>query len=305
VSDKTLLKQIRRADKLSKMAVLAAADALADSGVADIPQKRIGIILATAFGPHVTTFGFLDDILDYGDAGVSPTLFSNSVHNAATSYIATSLKIKGPTLTVSQFRFSFQSALQVAHSWLALGRCDYVLVGAADQYGAVLGYVADHKLDTAPDGRIKPFNFHPTCQVPGEGAAFFLLGRELPESAYGTLDAVYVGEEPVEPLSVDLDVIDADGLLADETAYAAVLTPRTPVAAYAPLFGSMMIGGAFSLAVAALILKRQTLFAAPVTENPRGLNIVTETLTIPVEAIRLVGCDCYGNKSALYLRRPS
>ncbi len=47
--------------------------------------------MATAFGPHVTTFNFLDDILDHGDAAVSPTTFSNSVHNAAASYIAMAL----------------------------------------------------------------------------------------------------------------------------------------------------------------------------------------------------------------------
>ena len=115
VSDRTLLKKIRRADKLSKMCVLAAADALADSGIADLGNKRVGIILATAFGAHVTTFDFLDGILDYGDANVSPTSFSNSVHNAAASYVSSSLNIQGPTLTVTQFRFSFQSALQLGY----------------------------------------------------------------------------------------------------------------------------------------------------------------------------------------------
>ncbi len=107
--DKTLLKKIRRSDAVSKMSVLAAADALANSGIRDIAQKKLGIILATAFGPHVTTFNFLDDILDHGDAAVSPTTFSNSVHNAAASYIAMSLNIKGPTLTITQFQFSFQA----------------------------------------------------------------------------------------------------------------------------------------------------------------------------------------------------
>ena len=71
------------------MAVLAAGDALADSGIEDKAKRNIGMIVATAFGPHVTTFGFLDDILDHGDAAVSPTTFSNSVHNAAASYITT------------------------------------------------------------------------------------------------------------------------------------------------------------------------------------------------------------------------
>ena len=121
VPDRTLLKKIRRSDAVSKMSVLAAADALQDSGIENINQKKIGIILATAFGPHVTTFNFLDDILDHGDPAVSPTTFSNSVHNAAASYISTAFNIKGPTLTISQFRFSFQSALQLAKSWLDQG----------------------------------------------------------------------------------------------------------------------------------------------------------------------------------------
>jgi 3-oxoacyl-[acyl-carrier-protein] synthase II len=183
-SVKALLKKVRRSDSLSKMSVVAASDALADSGIENIAQKKLGIIISTAFGPHVTTFDFLDDILDHGDAAVSPTTFSNSVHNAAASYVATALNIKGPTLTITQFHFSFQAALQLAQTWLQQGRCEYVLAGAVDQYGEVLGYVSDHKLTTAKDGRIKPFTFKPTCQVPGEGAAFFLLSQGSGGSVY-------------------------------------------------------------------------------------------------------------------------
>jgi 3-oxoacyl-[acyl-carrier-protein] synthase II len=89
--EKGLLKGLRRADKFSRMSVLAASDAVSCSGIRSFDGKSTGVILATAFGPHVTTFGFLDDILDYGDANVSPSKFSNSVHNAAVSYIAESL----------------------------------------------------------------------------------------------------------------------------------------------------------------------------------------------------------------------
>src|SRR4030065_2990061 len=76
IADKTLPKKMRRADKLSRMAVLAAADALVTSGIENINKKTVGIITATAFGAYVTTFDFLNDILDYGEANVSPTTFS-------------------------------------------------------------------------------------------------------------------------------------------------------------------------------------------------------------------------------------
>ena len=302
VPDRTLLKKLRRADKLSKMSVLAAADALADCGIENVAGQRIGTILSTAFGSHVTTFDFLDGILDYGDAAVSPTTFSHSVHNAAASYVTSTLGLLGPTLTVSQFRFSFQSALQLALTWLEQGRCDHVLVGAADLYGDVLGYVCQEKLNAAPDGRITPFDFAPTCQVPGEGAVFFLLGKQGP-NAYCKVDAVSFGEDRDRERPVDLNVIDADGGFPDETAYRALLNPGVPTAAYSPIFGSMMIGGAFNLAASALMLKRQTLYATPVQDNPHGVALQEKTRQAPVAAIRSIGCDCSGDQVVTYLSR--
>jgi len=303
VPDKTLLKKNRRSDKLSKMAVLAAADALADSGIAQTADKRIGIILSTAFGAHVTTFDFLDGILDYGEANVSPTTVSNSVHNAAAAYISSSLNIKGPTLSITQFRFSFQSALQLASAWLQQGRCDYVLAGAVDQYGAVLGYVADQKLCSAPDGKIKPFTFSPTCHVPGEGAAFFLLGKAGPENMYCSVTAIHTGAEPDNPNPPDIDIIDADGMLPDESAYIAALRHGIPATSYSPVFGSMMITSAFNIAAGALMLRNQSCYAAPVLDNPHNIRLLSESGKRAMKQIRCTGYNCYGDKSVIYLGR--
>lgn len=302
--DKTVLKKIRRSDKLSKMSVLAAADALRDCGIADITKRKLGLIVGTAFGPHVTTFSFLDDILDHGDAAVSPTTFSNSVHNAAASYICNSLGISGPSLTITQFRFSFQAALQLAQSWIEQGRCEYVLAGAVDQYGDVLGYVADRKLTTAKDGKIKPFTFNPTCQIPGEGAAFFLLGREDEGNLYCGIDAVHTGRMPDRESPFDLTIIDADGMLPDETAYRGCLSPRVPAAGYAPLFGSMMIGSAFNTAAGALMLKKQVLYATPVADSPSGIRVLAEAGPASLAAIQCVGYNCYAERSEIHLTRP-
>ena len=301
--DRSVLKKIRRSDKLSKMSVLAAADALRDCGIADITKRKLGLIVATAFGPHVTTFGFLDDILDHGDAAVSPTTFSNSVHNAAASYVCNSLGINGPTLTITQFRFSFQAALQLAQTWIDQGRCDYVLAGVVDQYGDVLGYVADHKLTTAKDGKIKPFTFKPTCQIPGEGAAFFLLGRENRGNIYCGIDAVHTGQAPDRGKSEDLTIIDADGMLPDETMYRGCLSPDVPAAAYAPLFGSMMIGSAFNTAAGALMIKKQLLFATPVADNPAGIRLLVENGPASVASILCAGYNCYSERSEILLTK--
>ena len=174
LKDKAVLGGMRRADRFSKMATLAAHDAVADSGGELGNPERIGIIFATAFGPHNTTFRFQDDIIEYGDGGVSPTLFSNSVHNAAVSYISRALGIKGPTWTVTGFRDPFGQAVALANSWLAEGRCDQVLLGAGDECGTVMEYICSEKLPIAMDGKISENTY-----VPGEGSAFFLVdGQE-------------------------------------------------------------------------------------------------------------------------------
>ncbi|MEW6602619.1 MAG: beta-ketoacyl synthase N-terminal-like domain-containing protein [Nitrospirota bacterium] len=302
ISDRALMKNMRRADKLSKMAVVAASDAIENSGLKNLDRRRVGIITATALGAHVTTFNFLDDILQYGDAGVSPTTFSNSVHNAAASYISSALGIEGPTLTVTQFFFAFHSALQLAGAWLNEGRCDYVLAGAAEQYGDVLAYIHDAKLTPAPDGRIRPFDFNPAYQVPGEGAAFFMLSNKHHEQSLCEVRHVSVNGDDRDTRRPDLDIIDADGLLEDEAVYKNCLSADVPAAAYSPLFGSMLSGSAFNCAAGALMLRNQTTYASPVTDNPHGLNIVNNTASRDIELIRCVRYNCLNEMGSILLR---
>ncbi|MBI5055441.1 MAG: beta-ketoacyl synthase chain length factor [Nitrospirae bacterium] len=306
MSDKSLLKKMRRADKLSKMAVLAAADAFTNCGIENTNKKTIGIITATAFGAHMTTFDFLNDILDYGEANVSPTTFSNSVHNAAASYISSALNIQGPALTVTQFFFSFHSALQLAKAWLEEKRCDHVLVGAVEQYGDVLGYIYGSKLAQAIDGRIKPFNFNPAYSIPGEGAVFFLVSNEDSENVFCKVEDITTRHSRESgnpaPIRADLNIIDTDGMLADESVYVSSLSPEIPTAAYSPIFGSMMIGSAFNCAAGALMLKKQLCYANPVSDNPHSVNLLDETKNSRIEFIRCIRYNCLNEKAVIQLR---
>jgi 3-oxoacyl-[acyl-carrier-protein] synthase II len=297
------MKKMRRSDRLSKMAVSAVADALGNSGIEDINKERLGVIVASAFGAHGTTFDFLDGILDFGEAGVSPTVFSNSVHNAAASYISSVFDIHGPTLTVTQFHFSFQYALQLAQLWLNEGRCEYVLAGAVDQYGDVLHYVYDCKLRQAPDGKIKPFQFHPTFQVPGEGAAFFLLSKRTSKNMFCKVEHISFGKDPDENMPVDLNIIDTDGMLSDESVYLSSLSSDIPTSSYSPIFGSMMTGSAFHCAAGALMLKKQIVYANPVRDNPHGIHLLKDTGHAQIALIRCIRYNCSSDKLAIYLKK--
>jgi 3-oxoacyl-[acyl-carrier-protein] synthase II len=302
LSDKVVLAKARRADRFTRMAVLAASDALQDSGLgASVDKSRLGIIVATALGPHATTFSFLDGILDFGDAAVSPTAFSHSVHNAAASYIAMTLEARGPTLTVTHFHFAFHQALEIARSWLDQGRCDAVLVGTVDELGSVLHHVCGRMTKSAADGRITPFAFSATPEtVPGEGSAFFLMTRDPDGAAYGCIKPV---GGAVPDGGASLQLLDADGLAKDERAYRAAVIPGMPVAGYAPLFGGLLTGSAFEVAVAALMLKKQRRYACPVRDNPHSISLLSEPLTAPLSAVVCIKLDCSGRAARILLGR--
>lgn len=252
IRDQSIAKELRRADRFSRMAVVAATDAAGDSGI-DLSeyQATTGIIVATGFGPHATTFKFLDDMLTYRESEVSPTAFSHSVHNAAASYISLVLQIHGPTLTLTHFNFAFYEALLTAQAWLAEKKVSQVLVGAVDECGRVLEHVMTGKLRISGEGRIQPFAFSSSAEaVPGEGAVFFLLSAE--QAAAGYTRIVDFSSNGMETSS-EWNVLAADGFIGDETGYRRFAARSTM--GFAPLFGTMPGQLAFSLAAGAVIAK--------------------------------------------------
>ena len=304
IVDKAVLRRIRRADRFSKMAVLAGWDALEDSGIVfDDKPSSVGIIVAASFGPHVTTFRFLDDILDYGDANVSPTVFSHSVHNAAASYIAYVLGTRGPTLTLTQFSFPFHQAIILAESWLNEGRCEYVLVGTVDECGTAMEYICSRKLAIADDGKIKPFHFSALpSAVPGEGSVFFLATREDSPKKYCEISGMPLNINAVKE-HPDMYVLDADGMAGDETGYKDTAVSGVMVAGYSPVFGSMMTGSAFHCAVGALMIKNQVRYACPVQDNPYNVNLCTATQPARISNISCVRYNCNHEKATIQLKK--
>jgi len=301
--DKKLLKKTRRADKFSKMAVLAASDALTDSGLDADKIESTGIIVSTAFGPHATTFRFLDDIIDYGDRGVSPTLFSNSVHNAAASYIASALNIHGPTLTLTQFKSSFHQALILAGLWIKQQRCDNVLVGSVDECGDVMKYICAERLKIAGDGKISPFRFSSVTQaVPGEGAVFFLVSKQVQPEQYCKISSVITGNNLIDENKPDMYILDSDGMGGDETDYLQFVGSGIMVTGYAPIFGSMMAGSAFNCAAGALMLKNRIKYRCPVQDNPHAVNLCLKTEPADIDYIRCIKNNCSGESAAVSLR---
>jgi 3-oxoacyl-[acyl-carrier-protein] synthase II len=216
LKDPVLTKDARRASRFDRLAILAGLDAVKDAAIqTNAPSATVGLILATALGPHVTTFRFLDDMINFDEKDVSPTLFSHSVHNAAASYISSLAGLRGPTLTITRFSSAFQEALTLSCAWLEQKRCDFVLVGAADELGAVMQEVL----------KLRSIDSKFTL---GEGAAFFVLSQTPSGKNYGSIGPI---QNAMNIASLD----DQHGLTE-------------------ALFGCQPCQSAFSAAAAALLL---------------------------------------------------
>lgn len=173
-------KQMRRTDHFSKMALLATYLAFEDK---ETPAKNwegddTGIIVASGYGSVGSTCLFKDSFIEYGDKGASPTMFSRSVHNQASSHLAIQLGITGPNLTISQHYLSFHAALQTACIWLEEKRVKRVIVGGVDEFVEVLGYSRLRFLNEKNEISSFYSSLQNPALIPGEGAGFFLLEKK-------------------------------------------------------------------------------------------------------------------------------
>jgi 3-oxoacyl-[acyl-carrier-protein] synthase II len=290
---------LRRVDHFSRMAVLASVLALQDAGMLQEDHQNFAVVVASGYGATRTTFSFLDSAIDDGDACASPTLFSNSVHNAAAAHISILLKARGPNVTVSQFEMSVPSALLAAGQLLQEKDVGGVIFGAVDEYCNVLGYCWERFFGSDHRAGMRPLDFENQSAVAGEGAAFlFLTPDNGDKPKYGYIADVQVGHSQIDTPQIAQDyllILGADGHRLSGIHYARHTPRSNQTAFYSPLYGSIPTGNAFDIAIAALSIREGKVFAVPncAGENS-GLNIARQERNLTAEAICCLKFSCSG-----------
>ncbi len=292
--DRDVLKAARRADRFSKMTVLAAYDAVRDSGeTLENLRPSTGIIVATGLGSHATIFKFLDGVIEYGEGNVSPTTFAHSIHNSAASYVAAALDCKGPTMTITSFYFAFQQALLLASAWLSEGRVTRVLVGISEECSTAMEYICSKKLSVAAGGKMNPLSCSAKPEtVPGEGSIFFLVTLDPDKKKYGAFSEIKMGKNMQGWDDAELSVISAQGMAGSEEIYARAVKKEAPAAAYSNIYGGMTAAGAFECAAAALMLKKQIRYASPVLNSTGPLKKDEKNVPSSLRAIQCISHNC-------------
>ena len=182
--------EIRRMDRAAQFAVVAAREAIADSGldVADIPPPhRLAVSLGSAVG---CTMGLEEEYVVLSDGGRSwlvdhdygvPHLYGYMVPSTLASEVAWAAGAQGPVALISTGCTSGLDSIGYGASLIAEGSADVVIAGATDApispitvacFDAIKATSANNG---DPEHASRPFDLHRDGFVLGEGAAVLVL----------------------------------------------------------------------------------------------------------------------------------
>ncbi len=184
-------KLLRNTDRVTHLALVAAAEAIADSDLGpddgtklapDVDPDRIGISLGTAFGGVQSLEAGAYALATGTSKRGGPRLVSKSIPNAPASAIAMHYRIRGPVMTYATACASSANSIGEAVRWLRCGEVDAVLAGGAEclfSPAILAGLNASSAIALkGPDDYgawSRPFATDRLGMVMGEGAAVLVL----------------------------------------------------------------------------------------------------------------------------------
>jgi 3-oxoacyl-[acyl-carrier-protein] synthase II len=173
------VKEARRADRFTQLAIAAADEALRDSGFADeLPYSagRIGCIVGTGIGGIGTLEDNHDVLRDQGAQRVSPLAVPLMMSNAGSAAIAMRHGLRGQTYGVVSACAAGAHAIGAATRAIQCGDADAIVTGGSEAALTPLARAAFGALAaTSPSGVSRPFDARRDGFVMGEGAGVLIL----------------------------------------------------------------------------------------------------------------------------------
>ncbi|MDR2237667.1 MAG: beta-ketoacyl synthase chain length factor [Chryseobacterium sp.] len=265
---------IRRMSKTVKMSSVASHYALKEAGI----EQPDAIIVGTGMGCSQDSEKFLKNVIDNHEEFLTPTFFIQSTHNTVAGQIALGLQCHAYNFTYvntsSSLEFSFLDAkLQISD-----GEAENVLVGSTDeQTGRTMElYCLNNTIKKEEHFPVDYLHSETNGVIWGEGAAFFVLGKDKTEHSYARLKDIKISsqvdlqetsafvEEFLDKNGLNHDDIDAvilgfSGDARSDVYYAkaAELFPASSQLYYKHLSGEFNTASGFSTFMACHILKEQ------------------------------------------------
>ena len=195
-------KDAKRWDRFCKFGVVAAKQALADSGLTITPENahRIGVSIGSGVGGLLTMETQAHVLKDKAPGRVSPFTVPMMIPNMATGLAAIALGAKGPSSAIATACAAGSNAIGDAFQLLQLGKADAMICGGAESAITplgVAGFASAKALsfrNDDPATASRPFDKTRDGFVIGEGSGILVLETLAHAEARGaTILAEIVG----------------------------------------------------------------------------------------------------------------
>ncbi|HET9691051.1 MAG TPA: beta-ketoacyl-ACP synthase II [Acidimicrobiales bacterium] len=172
-------KDIRRVDRFTQFAAVAAAEAVADAGGDDLVRgdpDRAGVIIGTGVGGLSSMEEQHDVLRAKGARRVSPFLVPMMMGNRGAADVSMRYGLRGPCETTVTACAAGTHSIGNGARLVASGRCDVVLAGSAEASITELGVAGFANMTAlSTSGRSMPFDADRDGFVIGEGGAVLVL----------------------------------------------------------------------------------------------------------------------------------
>ena len=177
-------KEMRRMDRCTHLGLIAADEAIQDSGIVDTDtsKDRIGVIWGSGIGGIDT---FFEEATNYvqgeGTPRFNPFFIPKMIADICGGHVSMKYGFRGPNYTTVSACASSTNAIIDALMLLRLGKADVLVCGGSEAAigpGGIGGFNAMHALSTRNDDTTtasRPFDKDRDGFVMGEGAACMVL----------------------------------------------------------------------------------------------------------------------------------
>jgi 3-oxoacyl-[acyl-carrier-protein] synthase II len=188
-------KEVRRLDRFSQLALVAAGEAVSQSGWGEeLPYDplRVGCVMATGIGGQNTVEAQLDVLRDKGPRLVSPLGIPQYMPNAAAAAVSMKHHLQGQTFGVVSACSGGAHAVGSALRMIQYGDADAVVTGGSESTLTPFAFASFEAMQAlSPTGISRPFDARRDGFVMGEGAGVLVLEEAEAAQARG---ATVLGE---------------------------------------------------------------------------------------------------------------
>jgi 3-oxoacyl-[acyl-carrier-protein] synthase II len=182
------VKEVRRLDRFSQFALVAADEAVSQAGWEGLPYDpvRIGCVIATGIGGIETVETQHDVMRDRGAKMVSPLGIPQYMPNAGAAAVAMKYGLQGQMYGVVSACSGGAHAIGCALRMIQYGDADAVVAGGAEATLTAFGFACFNSMQAlSPTGISRPFDLRRDGFVMGEGAGVLVLEEATHAQARG------------------------------------------------------------------------------------------------------------------------